>query len=190
MRTSSLPRLLCSSVVLLAVGAFNMTTAAASTLWNWTYSGAGITAGGTFTTEDTPDADGGFLITAITGTRNGSLITHLQPAGTAIPGNEPFAVDNLVFVGPEPQLNKNGFGFATADGNFTNPFFADFLPSPGYLEFFSTPPFTDGLGPGDSELPIQFEATPVPEPTSSLLIVSAFAFGAFWRRLPNFVSRK
>lgn len=183
MPASCLPRLLCSTVALLALSTVSVTTAAASTLWNWSYSGTGITAGGTFTTEDTPDADGGFLITAITGTRNGSSITQLQPAGTAIPGNEPFAVDNLVFVGSEPQLTVHGFGFATADGNFANPFFADFLPSPGYLEFFSTPPFTDGgQGAEDSELPIQFEATPVPEPTSSLLIVSALALGAFWRR--------
>src|SRR5689334_8114893 len=101
MPTSCLPRLLCLSLALLALSAFNVTTAAASTLWNWTYSDTGITAGGTFTTEDAPDPDGGFLITAITGTRNGSLITHLQPAGTAIPGNEPFKVDNLVFIGPE-----------------------------------------------------------------------------------------
>ena len=123
-----------------------------------------------FTATDTPDANGGFLITAITGLRNGITITGLQPTGTAIPGNEPYAVDNLISLGPGPQLTKSGFGFSTADGNFSNPFFADFLPSPEYLEFFSTPPFTDdGQGPGDSELPVQFNATPVPEPAPFVL---------------------
>ena len=68
-----------------------------------------------------PSQDGGFLITSITGTRNGTLITGLQPAGTAIPGNEPFAVDNLVFNSPDPKLTVDGFGFATADGNFEIP---------------------------------------------------------------------
>jgi hypothetical protein len=180
MRTTRLPCLARTSLALLAASAFSAT--ARSTLWNWSYSGTGIIAAGTFTTGDTPDANGAFLITAITGTRNGSLNTGLQPPGTAIPGNEPFAVDDLVFLGPGPQLSLDGFGFATADGNFANAFFADFLSSPGYLEFFSTPPFTDdGQGFGDSELPIQFNATSVPEPNSLVLTLTAFAIGAFWR---------
>jgi hypothetical protein len=146
---------------------------AASSLWNWNYSRSGATANGTFTTVDTPDLGGGFLITAITGTVNTETITGLQAAGTPIPGNEPFAVDNLVFLGPGPQLTKNGFGFSTSGGNFANPFFADFLEVPGYLEYFSRPPFTPGtIGPEDSELPIQFSAARVatPEPASWLLV--------------------
>ena len=131
----------------------------------------------------TPDGAGGYLITGITGIRNGSSITGLQPTGTAIPGNEPYDVDNLVFLQGGQQLTKAGFGFATADGNFGNPFFADFLPVPSYLEFFSTPPFNDGgQGPGDSELPIEFSAAPVPEPSSSALTVCALGLGACWCR--------
>ena len=191
MATTRLLRVLCYSFPLLAGTAFREATVSGSTLWNWSYSAPGITAGGTFTTGDMPSQDGGFLITSITGTRNGTLITGLQPAGTAIPGNEPFAVDNLVFNGPDPKLTVDGFGFATADGNFANPFYADFLPSPGYLEFFSTPPFTDnGQGAGDSETPIHFNATPVPEPTPPFLIVGALAAAAFARAVPKRVSRK
>ena len=52
------------------------------------YSGVGIAASGTFITVDTPDVDGGYLITAITGTRDGESITALQPTGTPIPGNK------------------------------------------------------------------------------------------------------
>jgi hypothetical protein len=182
MSKSCLSRVLCTSIALLAATFFGASTAPASTVWNWSYSGTGITAAGTFTTDDTPDANGGFLITAITGIRNGSLITALQPTGTAIPGNEPFTVDNLIFLAPGRQLTDHGFGFATGDGNFSNPFFAGFLSPPVYLEFFSTPPFGDGgQGPGDSELPIQFNATPVPEPGFSLLLAAAFACGVFWR---------
>ena len=62
----------------------------ASTLWSWNYFGDGITASGTFTTLDSPDPQGGYLITAITGVRNGQTITALQPTGTWIPGNEPY----------------------------------------------------------------------------------------------------
>jgi hypothetical protein len=168
-------------VALFVVSLISSTASPAATLWNWNYSGTGISASGTFTTEDRPNANGGFLITAITGIRNGSAITGLQPTGTAIPGNEPFLVDNLVFLQPGQQLSKDGFGFSTADGNFTNPFFADFLPTPAYLEFFSTPPFNGGQGPDDSELPVQFSAAPVPEPTTSTLVFAAVVFGTLWR---------
>ena len=49
--------------------------AQAALTWSWQYSGAGISAAGTFTTEDMPDADGFYQITGITGTRNGVAIT-------------------------------------------------------------------------------------------------------------------
>ena len=143
----------------------------ASTLWSWNYySGAGITASGKFTTLDSPDAQGGYLITSIAGARNGQTITALQPTGTWIPGNEPYAVDNLVFVGPGPQLTKAGFGFALADGTYSNPFYADFLPTPGYLEFYSMPD-----SDSSTELAVAFSATLVstPEPaTFALLFLS------------------
>jgi hypothetical protein len=152
--------------------------ASASTLWNWAYSTSGITASGTLTTVDSADGNGGYLITGINGTRNGETITGLQPVGTSIPGNEPFVVDNLVFFGPGPQLTGDGFGFSTSGGNYSNPFYADFLPTPGYLEFFSSPPFTPGIpGPEDSEQPVQFSATPVsvPEPATCTLLFGALA---------------
>lgn len=143
--------------------------ARASMLWNWTYSGPGISAQGTFTTVDTADVSGLYLITGITGIRNGLTITGLQPAGTPIPGNEPYDVDNLVRIGTT-QLTKNGFGFSISGGIYSNPFFADFLTPPVYLEFFSSPPFSDSMGPEDSELEIQFSATPVPEPGTAVLM--------------------
>ena len=150
----------------------------ASKLWNWSYSGTGIDASGTFTTNDTPNAQGFYQITGITGTRNGGAIIELQPTGTPIPGNEPYAVDNLVSAGPV-QLTAHGFGFSTAAGTYANPFYADFLAPPGYLEFFSAPPFAPGKpGPEDSELPVTFTAslaTETPEPASALLLVVGMA---------------
>jgi len=139
----------------------------ASTVWSWNYSGAGITASGTFSTLDSRDALGGYLITAITGARNGQTITALQPTGTWIPGNEPYAVDNLVFAGPGPQLTKAGFGFALADGTYSNPFYADFLPTPEYLEFYSMPD-----SDSSTELAVAFSATLVstPEPATFALM--------------------
>lgn len=147
----------------------------ASSVWNWSYSGVGIAASGTFVTVDTPDANGGYLITAITGARNGKPITALQLTGTPIPGNEPYAVDNLVFKGTGAQLTKNGFGFALSDGNYSNPFYADFLPTPEYLEFYSMP-----ASHSFTELPVAFTATLVstPEPGTWALSFAAFALCA------------
>jgi hypothetical protein len=143
-------------------------SATAATLsWDWNYTGSGIAANGTFSTNDTPNSSGFYLITGITGTRNGATITGLQPAGTPIPGNEPFNVDNLISLNPQ-QLTGDGFGYATAGGSFASPFYASFLPTPGYLEVFSEPPIVLGfqnLRPG-SELPVSFSAriTNAPEP--------------------------
>jgi hypothetical protein len=153
----------------------------ASILWDWSYSGSGITAIGTLTTVDTPNGEGGYVITGITGIRNREIVTGLQPAGTPIPGNEPFAVDNLIFAGPGPQLTGDGFGFSTSGGNYSNPFYADFLPTSGYLEFFSTAPFTSGTpGPADSELAVEFSATPVttPEPAGDVVVLGGLALVA------------
>ncbi len=168
-----------------ATTALTTTPASASKLWNWYYSGSGITARGTFATVESPSGNGSYLITGITGTRNGKIITGLQAPGTSIPGNEPYTVDDLVFLGPRPQLTSHGFGFAISGGTYSNPFYADFLPMPKYLEFFSTPPFTSGAASFDhSELPVQFSATPVPipEPATYALIFVACALATVWWR--------
>ena len=164
------------ALLVFATVAVTTIPAVASTTWNWNFSGSGIAASGTFTAQDKPNSDGGYLITGITGIRNGVTITGLQKTGTSIPGNEPYVVDNLVFAGPGPQMTSSGFGFATSDGNFSNPFYAGFLPTPGYLEFFSTPLSTGGAFE-HSELPIQFSATRIvtPEPASYGLMISALA---------------
>lgn len=156
-----------------------ITAAGASPVWKWSYSGDGIQASGTFITLEKADANGGYLITVITGTRNGERITALQPAGTAIPGNEPYTVDNLVFKGPGPQLTSHGFGFATSGGNYSNPFYADFLSAPGYLEFFSMPP-----SHSHTELPVLFSATlvPAPEPGTGALLYTAIALAGLTLR--------
>ena len=139
--------------------------AAAEITWSWSYTGNDIDAVGTLTTADVKDAEGFYEITGITGTRNGEAITALFPAGSAIPGNEPFAVDNLIRIGGQGQLSGDGFGFTTATGNHANPFFADFLPTPGYLEVFTTASRV-------TELPISFSATIVPEPNLYTLLLA------------------
>ena len=137
--------LVLSATVLAATSGlvFGTMQAAFALSWNWNYSGSGIAASGTFTTNDTPDNLGFYQISGITGTRNGETITDLQAAGSSIPGNEPFNVDNLISLNNQ-QLTDNGFGYSTSGGNYSNPYFAGFLPTSSYLEVFSAPPFIPG----------------------------------------------
>lgn len=170
-------------------------TAAAATLnWEWNYTGTGITANGTFATNDTPDGLGFYQITGITGTRNGETITGLQATGTPIPGNEPFNVDNLISLNPQ-QLTGDGFGYSTSGGNFVSPFFANFLTPPGYLEYFSAPPYIFGAanrGPEDDERPIRFSASiaNVPEPLTSIGSLVGIATGLYLRKKSRKLTNK
>ena len=112
--------------------------AKAAMQWRWTCEGPGLEAKGTFATEDKPDADGFYTITGVEGQANGVAITGLQRAGTAIPGNEGWPVQNLIRE-REPRLSAGGFGFALADGSFVNPFFGARFKPPGFLAVISHP---------------------------------------------------
>jgi hypothetical protein len=143
-------RLLIAAAILLTHGQ----PSEALLLWNWSYSGTGVSVSGTFTTNDAPDETGFYQIVGITGVDNGVAITSLQPTGTAIPGNEPYAVDNLVSTA-EPHLTAHGFGFSVANGNYANPFYKASI----YCEYLSVPPYVNGAGP---ERPVSFSAAIVP----------------------------
>lgn len=125
------------------------TAASAQQIWCWSLEGKGVSAGGSFITGGTADAEGFYPITAIAGTANSAAVTALQPIGTSIPGNSGYPVDNLVRATP-PQLTKHGFGFAASDGTYHNPFHVD-----QYRDYVSRPPYADGKG---VEPTIQFKA--------------------------------
>ena len=126
----------------LALSLLIVSTLAASSAealeWRWSYQGEGVSAAGTFTTPDGPNADGFYEIAAISGQANGVAIAGLQPAGTSIPGNDGYPVDNLVRT-TAPQLSKHGFGYALANGTYANPFYGAHFVPPGYYDFFSDP---------------------------------------------------
>lgn len=153
-------RLIRSNTVfsaLLVVAALTVHNARAEKIWNWSYTGSNIVASGTFTTTETMDSRGFYQISSIAGHRNGDPITGLHPADSAIPGNELHALDNLIRIDTQDQLTAHGFGFSTASGHYANPFFADFLATPRYMEVFTTPS-------SFIELPVTFSATLVSEP--------------------------
>lgn len=111
---------------------------ARATEWRWSFHGPGVSGSGGFTTGDKADPDGFSEITRISGEVNGVAITGLQAAGTAIPGNEGYPVDSLVRMA-EPQLSKNGFGYALADGSYANPFYGAHFAKPDFYLFISDP---------------------------------------------------
>ncbi|MEQ1816905.1 MAG: hypothetical protein ABL861_10690 [Nitrosomonas sp.] len=144
-------------VVLFVAGALFVQNVGAEKIWNWTYRGGSIVASGTFTTSENADSLGFYQIFGIAGHRNGDPIKKLHPTGSAIPGNEPHTLDNLIRIDTKGQITVHGFGFSTASGNYVNAFFSDSVAKPGYMEVFTTVSTF-------SELPVTFLATPVTEP--------------------------
>jgi hypothetical protein len=124
--------------------------------WRWSYQGEGVTASGSLTTKDTPDAGGFYAITGIKGEMNGVAITGLQPPGTSIPGNDGYPVDGLIKA-KAPHLSLHGFGYALADGTYANPFYGDHFVPPAVYAFFSDPAHKK-----TSEPLVTFKATKAP----------------------------
>lgn len=156
-----------ATVAIIALTAMLAMPTQASPVWTWSITGDALDASGMFSTTGVPNSEGFYLITGITGQRNGVAIVGLQPTGTAIPGNAGFPVDNLI-RGSGEQLTGNGFGFETADLAHSNPFFASFLTPVGYAEFRTF----DTAGSKSAELPVTFLArvvAQVPEPSSLAL---------------------
>ena len=135
--------------------------------WKWryetpkNYAGPKIKARGKLITDTDIDGDGFVSILGIKGERNGDKITGLYPAGTSIPGNSPYAGDNLIAhekTTPSLQLTGNGLQFSVEDGSYSNIFFVDFLQPQGYLEFHSVPPYPEGAVAPNSETTVLFKA--------------------------------
>lgn len=166
---------------------------ASALVWKWSFSRLDtpiIDAFGELTTTDTPNGQGFYTITGVTGKRNMVDINGFLPVGDHVPGNcvtasNCYVSDNLLRPkNNNGQLTTHGFGVSFADGTYANYFFANFLPTPGYLEFYSVPPF--GVLPpdtsaGDSELPGQFEASKV-DPVPGPLPISGALMGLGWAR--------
>jgi hypothetical protein len=140
----------------LAIGAALVANGAQASTWKWSYQGEGVAASGTFTTGDTPNGEGFYEITGITGEANGVAITGLQAPGTSIPGNDGYPVDNFIRT-DAPRLSMHGFGYALANGTYANPFYGAHFAKPAYYAFFSDP-----ANRKTSEPVVTFSATIVP----------------------------
>lgn len=155
------------------------TPAQAAMDWTWSYTtlGGGVIVGatGTLRTADTPDAEGFYQILSIAGNKDGIDITGLYPTGQAIPGNEPYKLDNLIRPeGSGGQVTVHGLGFSTAIHEYVNVFYADFLPVPGYMAVTtSSGKFSEGT------IGFQAKVVAVPEPEAVGLMLSGLAVAGF-----------
>lgn len=175
MKSPTRPSLARTAATLAVAALLTAPAAQADQLWNWSYSGSGVSAGGTLTTSDTADASGHYSVLGITGQRNGVSITGLFPTGSAIPGNEGYPVDNLLAAGSSAQFSEHGLGYTLADGSYANPYWALWATPDQYYEVHT--------GPGYFEAPISFSATPaVPEPGAVAMMALGLAFVAGVRR--------
>jgi len=120
----------------------------AQQLWCWRFEGEGVLAAGSLVTANTMDAGDFWSITAITGFANSAAVIALQPAGTSVPGNSGFPVDNLIRATP-PHSDDAWVWVVASDGAYHNPFHMD-----QYRDYISRPPYADGKG---AEPTIQFK---------------------------------
>ena len=135
-----------------AFGALAVTASHATISWTWQTTGTGLQGSGTFTTDDRNK--GHYLITAMTGTVEGSAVTGLLAAGT-IGGN-----DNLLWANA-PQVDGNGFAFALG-GQQYNVYY-----DTGSSLLRACSSAWDGCGTLNSaDRVISFSAAAVPEPAT------------------------
>ena len=123
-------------------------------MYNFSYSGTGVTASGTF------DVNAG-VISTISGTYNGSAITSLF-AQSGFQGN-----DNQLFAG-SPQLTSLGFAFYVAGLATSVNVYYDTLG-----QFICAGCYGNYTEPGGADVVINnFSATPVPIPAAIWLLGS------------------
>jgi hypothetical protein len=152
-------------------------------VFDWNYSGAGVTAFGTLDANHTGNPNE-YLINALIGTRNGVTITSFSPP--VMSGDA--TSDNLLYspAGTTGQLSlvqASGFIYGTSDGNYYNVYNGDsFSPTAtaGYdYEYVVNSHLTPGIQITSNGG--RFEAA-TPEPATIMLCGSALAALGLIRR--------
>ena len=182
MRSLTRPSVLMFAMAVLLVGA----TSANADTFQFSYSGSGVSASGVL--NATPVGGGIYIVTSISGTRNGQPITGLVPCNPISPATYCTGVgynyDNLLFPTSTMQLDLYGLVFGVE--GLTNPvnlYWESRIPSPVYMELTWV---ATGGTPSRLYTPteVSFSNTAVPEPSTVLLFGSGLvaAAGAMRRK--------
>ncbi len=152
----------------------------ADTQWNWSYNSSVYYGAGTFTTTTTASpvtVDGttfdAYTITDITGSlKDGGAITGLLNFSGS---------DNLLSL-TDPQLDFLGFSFATSTDSWNI-----YFDNGTFTAFGDTSPSDNGNGHFSASIISTTGTSPVPEPSSVMLLGTAMmALGGFaWYRKQN-----
>jgi len=156
------------------------TAHAGAVYFEFTYTGPGVSASGILTT--TPVVPGEYLITGVSGQRNGSPITAFLYPTTSMPGSPVHisngsSVDNLLLLPPLPGPSSNwtgsddtpsGFVFESTDGEF-NPFTTN----------GNTYEYNLSLGGSGDGIPIHFTTTGNPV-SGPLALIGSGLLGICW----------
>ncbi|MEO8523914.1 MAG: PEP-CTERM sorting domain-containing protein [Caldimonas sp.] len=144
-----------------------ISASASASIWGFDYGdGTSVEVDGTLTTSDVL-TNGGYLVTSITGFRNGTdaIVGLATP-----PTYGTYGFDNLLLAGPGSLLDVGGILFTTASGGAFNicgasPAFTGYVcGSSGYTEFNAK----TGVATG-----VTFTVQKLPEPTTYVLALAA-----------------
>jgi hypothetical protein len=162
----------------LMLAALPSTSALADTLYDFSFSGGGISGSGQFTT--TSGGPGYELITAISGTTDGKTITGLLPVG-AFEFN-----DNRLLV-PGLDFDVDGLSYALANGEWINIYSINSVPPEEgvYSQLPDSEPVFHASFHTVSLDSVPTDPSPVPEPNSLLLLGTGGVgmFGLLRRKL-------
>ncbi len=142
-----------------------VTPAHADTVWNWSFSGNGITASGQFDTVG--DGSTPSLVQWITGTYADSFVSGAITGLVTLGTDGGFFYDNL--FGGSPQVDLDGVLFDVG-GTHVNLFYDQ-----GSYQVGSY----DGQG---TEVPVTFTAGAVPEPASMAMLLAGLGALGFTAR--------
>ena len=139
----------------------------ASLFWHFTFSDDADTASGTLTTDAFDSGTGGYAVTGISGSFDGTAITGLAPTGIGLYD----ASDNLLLPGPG-FLDYGGIGFTLGSGGPE----VLYAPEAGnFFEYDQATGLIDDFGSFSASLA-------VPEPVSLGMFAAGLASLALLRR--------